>query len=84
METLKAQKDQSDQEKVLDQFIITIASKMEKWVDEKENVTEMLDEQIAELNSIKRAVEDEEEFERDREDSRRQALASIDTNQNVE
>lgn len=44
METLKAQKDQSDQEKVLDQFIITIASKMEKWVDEKENVTEMLDE----------------------------------------
>jgi len=78
---LKAQRDYSDKERVLDQFIITITNKMEQWTDEKENVTEMLDEEIGTLTQNKRPAEESAfgEFERDED---RIVLTAIDTNQN--
>jgi len=75
--TLKAQKDHSDKERLLDQFIITIASKMDHWDEDKENVTEMLDEEIGTISQAKNAAE----F--DREDEERVALSARDTNLSI-
>ena len=54
---------------------------MEQWTDEKENVTEMLDEEIGTLTQNKRPAEESAfgEFERDED---RIVLTAIDTNQN--
>jgi ribosomal protein S7 len=75
--TLKAQKDHSDKERLLDQFIITIAGKMDHWDEDKENVTEMLDEEIGTISQAKNAAE----F--DREDEERVALSARDTNLSI-
>jgi len=78
--TLKAQKDHSDKERLLDQFIITIAGKMDHWDEDKENVTEMLDEEIGTISQAKREG-DAAEF--DREDEERVALSARDTNLSI-
>jgi hypothetical protein len=68
LDTLKAQRDYTDKEQALDNFILTITNKMDQWAaaadgSDKENVTEILDEEIGTLTYSKRsaAIINEEE-----------------------
>ena len=81
--TLKAQKDHTDKERLLDQFIITIAGKMDQWDEDKENVTEMLDEEIGTISSAKREGDAAELYREDDPNEERVALSARDTNLSI-
>ena len=81
--TLKTQKDHTDKERLLDQFIITIAGKMDQWDEDKENVTEMLDEEIGTISNAKREGEGAEFDREDDPNEERVALSARDTNLSI-
>ena len=81
--TLKAQRDHGDKERLLDQFIITIAGKMDQWDEDKENVTEMLDEEIGTISNAKREGEAAEFDREDVSNEERVALSARDTNLSI-
>ena len=79
-----------DRERMLDKFIVTIASRMEEaWEQDKENdqnnVTEMLDDEINNINNVVANISPEKGtsnkfFDNDDEINEREALGEIDCN----